>query len=74
MNKDNTFYCGYTDDVEKRYKAHLSGHGAKYTKMHKPEKILFTKEYATKEEAMKEEYRIKKLSKKEKEEFLKKHL
>ena len=25
----NTLYCGYTDDIEKRYQAHLEGKGAK---------------------------------------------
>ena len=29
---DQSLYCGYTDDVEKRLKVHNSGKGAKYTK------------------------------------------
>lgn len=71
LTKDNTLYCGYTDDVEKRYEAHLSGKGAKYTKAHKPEKLLYFKEFETKSEAMKEECRIKKMTRVQKEEFLK---
>lgn len=59
-------YCGYTDDVEKRFRAHLEGRGAKYTKAHKPLKIVYTKEFETKSEAMKEEYRIKHLPRNEK--------
>ena len=55
----NTLYCGYTDDVEKRYQAHLEGKGAKYTRANKPVKLLWSKEFATKSEALKEEYRIK---------------
>lgn len=74
LTEDNTFYCGYTDDVEKRYLAHLSGHGAKYTRMHKPLKLIFSKEFDNKKEAMKEEYRIKQLSRKQKENFLKNYL
>ena len=74
LTKDNTLYCGYTDDVEKRYKAHVLGHGAKYTRAHKPEKLVYIKEYDTKQEAMKEEYRIKRLPRKEKELFLKNYL
>ena len=31
---DQSLYCGYTDDVEKRLKVHNSGKGAKYTKSH----------------------------------------
>lgn len=64
--ENNSLYCGYTDDVEKRFQAHLSGKGAKYTRAHKPIKIVYTKEFNTKSEAMKEEYRIKNLSRSEK--------
>lgn len=64
--ENNSLYCGYTDDVEKRFKAHLEGRGAKFTRAHKPVKIVYTKEFSTKSEAMKEEYRIKHLSHKEK--------
>ena len=64
--ENGAFYCGYTDDVEKRFKAHMSGKGAKYTRANKPLKVVFSKEYETKSEAMKEEKRIKKLSHKEK--------
>lgn len=67
LTERGTLYCGYTDDVEKRFEKHLSGKGAKYTKANKPVKIVYTKEFPTKSEAMKEEYRIKKtLSKEEK--------
>ena len=57
--ENNTLYCGYTDDVEKRYQAHLEGKGAKYTRANKPVKLLWQKEFETKSEALKEEYRIK---------------
>ncbi len=65
----NTIYTGITTDVERRYKEHLEGvvkKGAKYTNANKPVKILYTKSYDTKSEAMKEEYRIKQLTKKQK--------
>ncbi len=68
--ENNSLYCGYTDDVEKRFQAHISGKGAKYTKAHKPLKIVYVKEFNTKSEAMKEEYRIKQLSHKEKLELI----
>lgn len=59
LTENNTLYCGYTDDVEKRYQAHLDGKGAKYTRANKPVKLLWQKEFETKSEALKEEYRIK---------------
>jgi len=66
LTERNTYYCGYTDDVEKRFQAHLNGKGAKYTKANKPIKIVYQQEFDTKEEAMKEEYRIKALSRQDK--------
>lgn len=66
LTERNTLYCGYTDDVEKRFEKHQRGEGAKYTHVNKPIKIVYKKEFATKSEAMKEEYRIKKLKKSEK--------
>lgn len=71
LTENNTYYCGYTDDIEKRYKKHQEGSGAKYTKANKPVKIAYLEEFTTKSEAMKEEYRIKHLSRQEKEKLVK---
>ena len=71
LTERNTYYCGYTDNVEKRYKLHIKGLGAKYTKANKPVKLLWTKEFDNKIDAQKEEYRIKKkLTRKQKEELI----
>ena len=66
LTEDNTLYCGYTDDVERRFQAHLEGKGAKYTRAHKPIKIIYQACFDTKSEAMKEEYKIKHLKREEK--------
>lgn len=66
LTEKNTFYCGYTDDVKKRFEAHLEGKGAKYTRANKPVKLVYQKEFDTKSDAMKEEARIKKLTHQEK--------
>ncbi len=71
LTKDKQLYCGFTDDVEKRFQAHLDGKGAKYTRAHKPDRIIYTACFDTKPEAMKEKYRIKQLSRVKKVEFLK---
>lgn len=63
---DNTLYCGIAKNVAKRFNEHINGKGAKYTKSHKPEKIVFIKDFEDKSSALKEEYRIKNLTKKEK--------
>ena len=62
----NTLYCGYTDDVMRRFELHKSGKGAKYTRANKPVEIVYTAEFPTKIDAQHEERRIKKLSKAEK--------
>lgn len=70
LTKTNTLYCGYTDDVERRFLLHQSGKGAKYTRSHKPVKIVYTKKFDTKSEAQKEESRIKKLTRAKKLELI----
>lgn len=73
LTENNTLYCGWTDDVQKRFEKHLCGKGAKYTRANKPLKIIYTAEFDSKSEAMKEEYRIKHLSREEKVDFIKIH-
>ena len=74
LTVNNKLYCGYTDDLEKRFENHLSGTASKFTRANKPVKIVYSKEYLTKSEAMKEEYRIKKLTRLQKEKLINKFL
>ncbi len=67
LTENNTLYCGWTNDLEKRLKDHKKGIASKYTRANKPLKFVYYQEYLTKSEAMKEEARIKKLSRKQKE-------
>lgn len=60
--ENGSYYCGYTDDVEKRFQKHLSGKGAKYTRANKPVKVAWQMEFDTKSEALKAEYKIKNMS------------
>ena len=62
LTERNTLYCGYTDDVERRFELHKSGKGAKYTRANKPLKIVYTQKFNNKIDAQHEERRIKKLS------------
>ena len=47
---DGTLYCGWTNDLEKRVKAHNSGRGAKYTKSRRPVRLVWYETFETKEE------------------------
>jgi len=63
---DNTLYCGIALNIKKRFEEHIKGKGAKYTKSHKPEKIVYADVFEDKSQASKEEYRIKQLKKPQK--------
>ena len=67
---DGTLYTGWTNDLEKRVEAHNSGKGAKYTKARRPVELAYYEEFETKEQAMKREYELKELGRKEKQELI----
>ena len=64
---DGSFYTGWTNDLERRMKAHNEGRGAKYTKSRRPVKLAYFETFQTKEEAMSRERQIKQMTRKEKE-------
>ena len=68
--RDGTLYTGWTTDLEKRIKAHNEGKGAKYTKNRAPVRLVYYEEYKTKQEALRREYAIKQLSRKQKLELI----
>jgi putative endonuclease len=70
--RDNSLYCGYTNDLEKRIEIHNAGKGAKYTRKRLPVKLVYFEEFESKSKAMKREYELKQLNKKEKEELCRK--
>ena len=63
---DNSLYTGWTNNLEKRFEEHCKGQGAKYTKGRGPLEIVYHEVFDNKIDAMKREYAIKKLSRKEK--------
>lgn len=63
---DKTYYTGWTSDLERRVKTHNSRKGAKYTRGRTPVKLVYFEELENKSLAMKREYEIKQLSRKEK--------
>lgn len=63
---DNSLYTGWTNNLDKRIKAHSEGKGAKYTKARLPVELVYFEEYEDKIEAMKREYAIKQLKRREK--------
>lgn len=68
---DDTYYTGWTNNLEKRIIDHNQKKGAKYTKGRTPVSLAYYETFKTKEEAMKREYEIKQLSRKEKQILMK---
>ena len=67
---DTSLYTGWTNNLEKRIIAHSSGKGAKYTKARLPVELVYYEEFEDKIAAMKREYEIKQLTRKEKLELI----
>ena len=65
--KDGSYYIGSSNDVERRFKDHLSGKGGRYTRSHKSQRVVYKEELATKSEALKREAQLKKWTKAKKE-------
>lgn len=63
---DGSLYCGWTNHLKRRVKAHNDGRGAKYTKSRRPVILSYYEAFPTKEEAMRREYAIKQMSRREK--------
>ena len=59
---DGSLYTGYTNDLEKRLKAHNKGIASKYTASRLPVEMVFSEECKDKSDALKKEYFIKTLS------------
>ncbi len=70
--QDDSFYAGYTIDIDRRLKEHNDGIGAKYTrpKSRRPVTLLHSETFLSKSEAMQQEYAFKQLQRKEKESYL----
>lgn len=64
--QDGSYYCGVTNDVDKRMDTHASGKGSKYVYRKGFKKILKVRPCKNKSEACKFEYKIKQLPRSEK--------
>ncbi|UOQ91340.1 GIY-YIG nuclease family protein [Halobacillus shinanisalinarum] len=71
--KDDTLYTGYTNNLEARLQKHTSGKGAKYTRGRGPFTLVYCQVYESKTKAMHNEYKMKQLSKLEKEAWIASH-
>ena len=59
---DGTLYCGWSSDPERRLREHQAGSASRYTRTRLPVELVYTREFGSRSEAMREEVRIKGLS------------
>ena len=60
--RDGSIYTGIATDVERRYREHAAGKGARYTRSRPPLRLLARFEYADRGAASRAEYAIKQLT------------
>jgi putative endonuclease len=58
--KDNSYYIGYTSDIQKRLWEHNFGRTG-YTSLKRPWKLIYKEEYKTMKEAVRRERHLKKI-------------
>jgi putative endonuclease len=59
---DDTLYCGWTTDIDRRLAAHRSGTASRYTRSRRPVELAVVIPVANRSAALREEARIKRLS------------
>jgi putative endonuclease len=60
--KDNSYYVGYTNDIERRLKEHNQGY-VEYTSTRKPWNLVYYETYASLEDAKARENKLKRFGK-----------
>lgn len=68
---DNTYYTGWTKDLDNRLYAHNSGQASKYTRVRLPVSLIYYEYFESDNDAMKREVAIKRLTRKGKEDLIK---
>lgn len=63
---DGSLYAGWTNDPERRLKAHNNGTASKYTRSRRPVEMVYLEEFETKSEAMKREAALKMMTREQK--------
>lgn len=65
--QDGTYYTGYTNDLDRRFRQHSEGKGAWYTRVKGAGKVVWHKQYSRFKPAFLMEQRIKRLTRLQKE-------
>ena len=63
---DGSLYCGWTNDPQRRLRAHNEGRGAKYTRSRRPVALVWLERCGDRSAALRREREIKRMSREEK--------
>ncbi len=64
--RDGSLYCGWTTDLDRRVREHQAGSASRYTGSRRPVEVAWSRRMASRSEAMREEARIKRLTRRQK--------
>ena len=67
---DDTFYTGWTVDLQKRLAVHNHGKGSRYTRCRLPVEIVYYETFVCRKQAMAREYEIKKMTRVQKQNLI----
>lgn len=59
--EDGSLYAGISPDPRRRLQQHLDGRGARYTRAHRPQRLVAQQAHASRAQASSAEYRLKRL-------------
>lgn len=68
--RDDSYYAGYTNNLERRINMHNQGKGAKYTRGRIPVELIYHETFENQTLAMQAEYQFKQLTRKQKEKWM----
>jgi len=68
---DESYYIGYTTNVDKRLKEHNEGSGGRNTRIKRPTELLYMEKFEDKFQALKREAQIKRWTRAKKESLIK---
>ena len=59
---DGSFYTGWTTDPQRRERQHNAGRGARYTRLHRPVRLVYVEPVADRGAALRRERKLKTLT------------
>lgn len=68
--RDNTLYTGITNDLQRRVQQHNNGTASRYTRNRLPVALAYQERCLGRSSALRKEYAMKQLSKKDKEKYI----